>query len=173
MLSKKRNSAILTLICVLSVVSCMMFAACTPDDASVKEPATTADSAAVADTTAEDTTAEATDIALTLKSEYAPVTAYDEEGAEVDINVVYGTGYATYGGSLCFDDNGTFTTYIGVFGNPNEESGAYKIVSDTEIELSYGSGKEGSAYILNTDSNGAVTEIKMSHRGFDVVFRCD
>lgn len=107
---------------------------------------------------------------LNFMSEYKPYTAYDENGSELDINFVYGTGYATYGGALCFLDDGTFTAYLGVGADDGSGDGTYRIISDTEIEMNFNNGDTEIATVTEV-SNGYVTELQLFNRGFDVVFR--
>ncbi len=109
---------------------------------------------------------------VSLKAEYAPVKAYDESGAEVDVLSVYGSSYASYGGALCFYSDGTFDTFIGAYGNADNESGTFTAVSDTELEMSFYNGDVVTATVTNS-LDGVATEIRMMHRSFDVVFSCE
>lgn len=168
-----KRKALCLLISVFLIISCLAFSACTPKTPDNTDPATEDISVTTipteAETTAPETTAD-TSTSIKLSASYIPSKAFDENGSEVSIYVVYGSSLRDSGGSLCFNEDGTFTTYIGVFGNVNNESGTYKILSDTEIEMLYNNDSTETAVITQVDSDGAVTELKMPHRGYEVVF---
>lgn len=151
------------------MVLCCVFTACKPDDVDSTQPSVDATQEATEAPT-EVVTTQAEEITIKLLSSYAPTKALDADGNEVEVSVVYGSGYRDYGGSLCFKEDGTFTTFIGVFGNVNNESGTYKIISDTQIELLYNNDKTEIATVLKVDSDLNVTELIMPHRSYDVVF---
>lgn len=155
-------------------VFCLVFSGCTPKPVDNTEPDTqnTTASETVADTTAttEAATSETAEYTISLADSYRPAKAYDAAGNEIDIYTVYGSSLRDYGGSLCFKADGTFTTFIGVFGNVNNESGTYKILSDTEIQMLYNNDKTETAVVTKVDSEGVVTELRMPHRNSDVVF---
>lgn len=168
-MTKSRN--ILCLIfAVLIIVCSAMFTACAPRDTDSTEPSTNTTTTQVATTATEPVTTTAAPVQLKLSASYIPTKAFDSNGAEVDLYTVYGSSFRDYGGSLCFKEDGTFTTYIGVFGNINNESGTYKVISDTEIEMLFNNDKTVTAIVTKADSDGNVQEIKMTHRSYDVVF---
>ncbi len=158
------------LISVLLIVCCALFTACTPAEVDSTEPS--AETTTVVTTTAETepVTTESKTANITLSASYVPAKAFDKNGSEVGLDSVYGSGLRDYGGSLCFKEDGTFTTFIGVYGNVNNESGTYKIISDTEIEMTYNNDTTETAVVTQTDSDGNVTELRMPHRNHDVVF---
>ncbi|MBQ8000164.1 MAG: hypothetical protein IJ298_02970 [Ruminococcus sp.] len=154
---------------VLIIICSAMFTACAPKDTDPTVPSTDATTTQVT-TTAEPVTTTAATVQLKLSASYIPTKAFDSNGAEASVYTVYGSSFRDYGGSLCFKEDGTFTTFIGVFGNVDNESGTYKIISDTEIEMLYNNDKTETAIITQVDSEGNVVELKMPHRSFDVVF---
>lgn len=161
------------LCCVLSVLvmlCCTLFAACTPANVDGTEPSINETTEAVTTEVSETVTTKTQSVNITLSASYIPSKAYDTNGAEIGLDTVYGTGLRDYGGSLCFKEDGTFTTFIGVYGNADNESGTYKIVSDTEIEMTYNNDTVKTAVVTQTDSDGNVTELRMPHRNYDVVF---
>lgn len=156
--------------CVLAlVIFCSMFTACKPNDVDATEPSVTVTETPSSSPT-EPVTTQTQEFSIKLLSSYAPTKALDADGNTVDISSVYGSSYRDYGGSLCFEEDGTFTTFIGAFGNVNNESGTYKIISDTQIEMLYNNDTTEIATVLKVDSELNVTELIMPHRSFDVVF---
>ncbi len=158
------------LLSVLLIVCCAMFTACTPKDVDNTEPSTEAATAATTTAETELATTENATATIKLSDSYVPTKAFDKNGSEVGLDSVYGSGLRDYGGSLCFKADGTFTTFIGVYGNTDNESGTYKIVSDTEIEMTYNNDTVKTAIVTQTDSDDNVTELRMPHRNHDVVF---
>lgn len=153
---------------VMLVMCVLAFTACTPKDSVSTQPSTESTEPTTIET--EPVTTENTASELTLSASYIPQKAFDATGSEVSIYTVYGSSLRDYGGSLCFKEDGTFTTFIGVYGNVNNESGTYKIISDTEIEMVYNNDTTETAVITQTDSEGNITELRMPHRNHDVVF---
>lgn len=151
------------------LVLCCVFTACKPGNTDNTQPSATA-TQKPSEATTEAVTTQGEEITIKLLSTYAPVNAFDADGNEVGISLVYGSSYRDYGGSLCFKEDGTFTTFIGVFGNVDNESGTYKIISDTQIELLYNNDTTEIATVLKVDSDLNVTELIMPHRSYDVVF---
>lgn len=164
----------------LLVFSLMTLSACKKDDISDTQPSTLVltDGATYSTTAADEddavqttsTDAVSPERSVELKSEYKPSYGFDDDGNRLEPHFIYGTGYLTYGGSLCFNSDGTFTSFVGVVGNADNDSGNYKVLSDTEIQMNFNNGETVIAKILNTH-NGVATEIQMYHRGFDVVFK--
>lgn len=158
------------------IICCFSFAGCAPKNVDDTQPSATETTVAVTDevtTASVPFTDEAAEYHISLSESYRPVKAYNASGEEVDIYTVYGTSFRDYGGSLCFKEDGTFTTFIGVYGNVNNESGIYKILSDTEIQMVYNNDKIETAVVTQVDSQGVVTELRMPHRSFDVVFEIE
>ena len=151
------------------MILCCVFTACKPNNIDTTEPSATA-TQKPANVPTEPITTQAQEISIKLLSSYVPTKALDADGNDVDVSFVYGSSYRDYGGSLCFKEDGTFTTFIGAFGNVNNESGTYKIISDTQIELLYNNDTTEIATVLKVDSELNVIELIMSHRSFDVVF---
>ncbi|MBE6735009.1 MAG: hypothetical protein E7563_06695 [Ruminococcaceae bacterium] len=168
----KNLNKLISLILV-AVICCFAFAGCTPKNVDETQPTETENVAAsdvTTTTVTEPVTSETAEYTISLSASYRPAKAYNASGEEVDIYTVYGTALRDYGGSLCFKEDGTFTTFIGVYGNVNNESGTYKILSDTEIQMVYNNDKTETAVVTQVDSEGVVTELKMPHRSYDVVF---
>ncbi len=157
------------LMALLMVVSCVMLSACskknegtsTPDEA----PAT-ADSAPVTNTVAQDEKKFAV-----LKESYKPAMAFDQTGESVELTQVYGSAFKEYGGELCFKEDGTFTAYIGVYGNANNVTGTYKVLSMTEIQLNYNNDTTQNAVITATDVDGNAVEIRIVESDYNVIFQ--
>ncbi len=164
-----KNRFIIFAITLLLIVCFFMFTACTPKEPDNTQPSTEITTTVPATETVAPTT-EKTASELTLSASYIPTKAFDKNGSEVSIYTVYGSSLREYGGSLSFKEDGTFTTFIGVFGNVNNESGTYKTISDTEIEMTYNNDTTEIAVVTQTDSDGNVTELRMPHRNYDVVF---
>ena len=164
-MSKKRILCFL----VAMVMCCAVFSACTPETPVNTQPATNETTQA---TTVENepVTTESSPSELKLAENYLPVKAFDFDGNEVGLDKVYGSGFREHGGYLSFKEDGTFTTFIGVFGNIDKESGTYKIISDTEIEMTFNNDTAEIAVVTQVDSDGNVTELRMPHRSHEVVF---
>ncbi|MDD6251985.1 MAG: hypothetical protein PUA85_05025 [Oscillospiraceae bacterium] len=158
-------------VCLISVIllSTVLFAGCTGNTNTETQPAATAPittTAALETTTAAPTTETVAPL-LELKAAYTPSKAYDENGTEHSLTEIFGTAYTTYGGSLTFNEDMTFSLTIGI--NKGDGVGTYKILSDEEIELSYKNGKVAIAKILET-SDAVATEISVPRGEFDIIF---
>lgn len=156
------------LLAILMLVSCVMLSACTKkgtDTSSADEASTaTADSAPVTNAADEKKFA-------VLKDSYKPAMAFDLTGKSVDLAQVYGSGFKKHGGELCFKEDGTFTAYIGVYGNANDVTGTYKVLSMTEIELKYNNDTTVNAVITATDVDGNAVEIRIPESDYNVIFQ--
>ncbi len=154
------------LMALLMVVSCVMLTACNKNDGTSTPDEATADSSPVTTTSALDENKVAV-----LKESYKPAMAFDQKGESVELTQVYGSGFKEHGGELCFKEDGTFTAYIGVYGNANNVTGTYKVLSMTEIELNYNNDTTVSAVITATDIEGNAVEIRLPESDFNVIFQ--
>lgn len=99
---------------------------------------------------------------VVLLSSYTPKAAYDQSGNEIALDVAFGTAYSTYGGYLAFTSQGEFSVCVGAGGNPNNHNGTYKILSDSEIQLTYNNGNVDTAEILLLEQ-GVAKEIRLTY----------
>lgn len=157
------------LLALLITVCCVMLTACnnTASTSTADEAETTTAAATEAQTEAATGKAQ---LAL-IKESYAPAMAFDTEGNSVELTQVYGSSFVEYGGELCFKEDGTFTTFIGTYGNANNESGTYTIISASEIEMKFNNDTTEIAVVTATDVEGNAVEIRLYHRGFNVIFQ--
>ncbi len=157
------------LMAILMLVSCVMLTACTNKNGGTstadEEATATADSAPVTDAASNDKKF------AVLKDSYKPAMAFDLKGESVDLAQVYGSGFKKHGGELCFKEDGTFTAYIGVYGNANDVTGTYKVLSMTEIELKYNNDTTVNAVITATDLEGNAVEIRIPESDYNVIFQ--
>lgn len=155
------------LMSLLMVVSCVMLSACskknddtaTPDEIIIE-------SAPVTTNAAKDEKKFAV-----LKESYKPAMAFDQTGKSVELTKVYGSAFKEYGGELCFNEDGTFTAYIGVYANANNVTGTYKVLSMTEIQLNYNNDTTQNAVITATDMEGNAVEIRIVESDYNVIFQ--
>ncbi len=164
--NKKRFIALM--MAVLMTFSCFMLAACSkaPEDTATGDEATTT---AAANQQATGATAEENKLAV-LKESYKPELAFDLTGKAVELTQVYGSSFKEHGGELCFKEDGTFTAFIGAYGNANTVTGTYKVLSMSEIELKYNNDTTKSAVITATDLEGNAVEIRLPENDFNVIF---
>lgn len=160
--NKMRTIAMM--LALLMTVCCVMLTACSKKDGS--------------DATADEaTTVAATEPATegkkfaVLKDSYKPAMAFDLTGESVDLTQVYGSGFKEYSGELCFKEDGTFTAFIGVYGNADSVTGTYTVLSMSEIELKYNNDTTKTAVITATDVEGNAVEIRLPESDYNVIFQ--
>lgn len=163
-LTSKRIALVLA---VMLMLSCLMLTGCKGDAGATPDEATT--------TAAPATTAPAVTIAdkefASLKESYKPAMAFDLEGNPVDLTTVYGSAFKEHGGELCFKKDGTFTAYIGAYANEDSVTGTYKVLSQTEIELTYNNDTTKSAVITVIDVDVNAVEIRLPVGDYNVIFQ--
>ena len=105
----------------------------------------------------------------TLAKVYKPSQAF-QNGKEVHLDTVFGTGYAQYGDELVFNEDGTFTAYIGVTAGADSSTGTYKIVGTTGLELCYNNDKTESAVLTTVDVNNNVVDLRLEKNDYYIIF---
>ena len=109
------------------------------------------------------------DTAPVLAKKYKPTEAY-KDGESVSLDVVFGKDYAKHGDEMVFNEDGTFTAYIGVTGKPESAKGTYKLVGNSAIELSYDNDKIETATLITFDLDNNVVEFKIIKNDYHVIF---
>ena len=132
------------------------------DDAQQNNDASTGDEAANVATTAP---AEV----KVLGKVYKPYLAR-KDGKDVDLETVFGTGYAKHGDELVLNDDGTFTAYIGVTAGPDAATGTYEYNEQSNIVLKYNNDKTEEAVIVTYGENGSVQEFRILKGDVYVLF---
>ena len=142
------SKKIALILAVMLMLSCMVFAGCSGD----------ADTA----TPDEETTAatEATRSENEIYAKFKPTEAF-KEGEAVDLETVFGTGYAKYGDELVLYNDGTFTAYIGVSSNLDATKGTYAIGDYSEITLQYDNDTTEEATAVTFDVKNEVQQIRI------------
>lgn len=82
----------------------------------------------------------------------------EENGKEINLREVYGSGISEYGGELILENNGTFSELIGIYSKESEHGliGKYKI---------YGNGEN----ILLTNNNGETKIVEFLDESSDII----
>lgn len=82
----------------------------------------------------------------------------EENGKEINLREVYGSGISEYGGELILENNGTFSELIGIYSKESEHGliGKYKI---------YGNGEN----ILLTNNNGETKIVEFLDENSDII----
>lgn len=159
------NKKIALVLAVMLMLCSFMLTACNSDSGATADEATTA-----AATTAPVVTVADKEFA-SLKETYKPAMAFDQEGNSVDLTTVYGSAFKEHGGELCFKKDGTFTAYIGAYANEDSVTGTYKVLSQTEIELTYNNDSTKSAVITVIDVDVNAVEIRLPVGDYNVIFQ--
>ena len=164
-MNNKMRRTIALMLALLMTVCCVMLTACSKkgndNSASADETSTTV------------VTQPATEGKkfATLASSYKPAMAFDLTGNPVELTQVYGSGFKEYGGELSFKDDGTFTAFIGVYGNADAVTGTYTVLSMSEIELKFNNDTTKTAVITATDVEGNAVEIRIQQSDYNVIFQ--
>lgn len=171
-MNKKFFKKLALLMALLTVFSSFALVGCgkadDEDNTTTTAAASTEDEAAVTET---DSTEPAPAFAI-LKSSYKTAEAFDLTGKSVDLETVFGTGYAKNGDELILNDDGTFTMYIGVYANPDSVKGTYKVKSLTEVEFLFDNDTTKSAVITAIDGEYNAVELRIPmHEEYNVIFR--
>ncbi len=168
---KKSSFIPLTLVMIMAF-SVLFLAACKPqnlpDDGEITVDTTadtTCDTAAF-ESTAEDTTSAVTK--LTLGAKYNAICAYDEQGEEISLQVLYGSSFLQYGGYIAFNSDGTFSYSMGVSAK-GPSTGTYEFVSDEEIRLLFDSDKEAVVTVIETFEENII-QIKLPENDYYLIF---
>ncbi len=158
------NKKIALVLAVMLMLSCLMLTGCKGDAGATADEATTAATTAPAVTVADKEFA-------SLKESYKPAMAFDLEGNPVELTTVYGSAFKEHSGELCFKKDGTFTAYIGVYANEDSVTGTYKVLSQTEIELTYNNDTTKTAVITVIDVDVNAVEIRLPVGDYNVIFQ--
>ncbi len=165
-MKKISESKIFTLILILSfVVIFVCLGACTAKETNIIPT----DTLPGTESSSEETTAPVTEAEkeVAFKSEYKPYKAIDAEGSEVALSQVYGSSYATYGGSLTFEGD-RFNLSVGV--SNGKTAGTIEVGADSQLTFNYDSGKIVSAEIVSA-FDGVVEEIMVEQSDYFVYFK--
>lgn len=105
---------------------------------------------------------------VSFAKEYVPSKATDADGHDIELSVVYGTYFLSYGGGVSFDGH-EFTVDLSAKGL---EKGAVVFTDDSTFELRYNSGKTEICRITMTtdDDNPTVSEFTATQGDFTVIF---
>lgn len=152
------SKKIALILAVMLMLSCMVFAGCNgdTDTATGDEVTTTA-------------TTEATKSENEIYAKFKPTEAF-KDGEAVDLETVFGTGYAKYGDELILYNDGTFTAYIGISSNPDATRGTYAIGDYSEIELLYDNDTTETATAVTFDVKDEVQQIRILKGEVYVIF---
>lgn len=159
-MKKLFNSKKIALVLALMLMlSCMVFAGCIGD----------ADTATGDEATTTEATQAATKSEDEIYAKFKPTEAF-KNGEAVSLETVYGTGYAEYGDELILYNDGTFTAYIGVTGNPDSVKGTYAIGDYSEITLQYDNDTTETATAVTFDVKEEVQQIRILKGEVYVIF---
>ena len=158
------NKKIALVLAVMLMLCSLMLTACNGDAGATADEATTAATTAPAVTIADKEFA-------SLKESYKPAMAFDMEGNSVDLTTVYGSSFSEYGGELCFKKDGTFTAFIGAYKNNDSVTGTYKVLSQSEIEMTFNNDTTQNAVITVIDVNVEAVEIRLTVGDYNVIFQ--
>ncbi len=164
------KSVISLLMCLAVGLSMILVAGCTCNPQTETQPTTAASDSSTALEASSATAAaevETTAPLLEVLESYSPSYALDEDGNEVSLTEIFGTAYNTYGGSLTFSEDMSFTLRIGV--DKGDGVGTYKIISEEEIELDYKNGKTAVVKVLEI-SDSVATELLVPKGDFNIIF---
>ncbi|MBE6737245.1 MAG: copper resistance protein NlpE [Ruminococcaceae bacterium] len=100
---------------------------------------------------------------------YKPTEAF-KNGENVNLETVYGTGYAKHGDELVFNEDGTFTAYIGVTAGPETTTGTYEIKSASEIVLTYNNDKIETATAVTFNIDETIQQLRIAKNDVFVIF---
>ncbi len=159
-------SVLLIVVMVLLVLS--LTTACKPQNLPADDDTTidtTVDTIST-ELTTENTTAPVSK--LTLGAKYNALCAYDEQGEELSLQLLYGSSFLQYGGSISFNTDGTFSYSMGVSAK-GPSTGTYEFISDEEIKLLFDSDKESIVKITEI-YNDNVISIKLPENDYYIVF---
>ena len=109
-----------------------------------------------------------------LAKVYKPFQAF-KDGEEVNLDTVFGKGYAQYGDELVFNTDGTFTAYIGVNAGADSTTGTYELRLTNndvpEIELCYNNDTKEIAAVTTINVDNNVVELRLEKNGYYILFK--
>lgn len=148
----------------IAVLTVFMFTACTTVEDN--DPSTVVSSVSTEPETVVNSSSKAYDVSFA--KEYVPTKATDADGHDIELSVVYGTYFLSYGGGVSFDGY-EFTVDLSAKGL---EKGTAVFTDDSTFELRYNSGKTEICRITMTtdDDNPAVSEFTATQGDFTVIF---
>lgn len=104
-----------------------------------------------------------------ILGQWTSVSAYRTSNGEiVDLNSLYGSGYKTYGGSLIFNENNTFSLNIGVTNNGDANNGKYSCGEDS-VSVTYNNDRDDTFQLI-FNSGGEVECILVPQKDVTVIF---
>lgn len=159
----------------LMVFACFALVGCSKDeDDNTKTTAANSDNGDAQGTADEvPATTAAVVKSAALGKVYKPTMAFknvDGISEEISLETVYGTGYAKHGDELVFNDDGTFTAYIGVTAGPETVTGTYEFKSASEIVLTYNNDKVETATAISFDINDDIQEFRLAKGDYYIIF---
>ncbi|MGN0453132.1 MAG: hypothetical protein ACI4GZ_04950 [Ruminococcus sp.] len=169
----KKSKRILSLMAaVLLICTCLMFTACSCSDNDGEPDASTSPvetaSATEATTEAVATTETIAVPELKLSAKYTPVSAYDAQGNQVSLSLIYGTAFLEYGGELSFTDN-SYSLSMGASAK-GPETGTYRITVESQVELTASDGDVVLADVNEVSESNTVTELSLPQGDYKVIF---
>ena len=189
-MSEKRKSTfsakvltVLIIVLFVGAVACFVYAVCTGTfskdimaEVETNEPSSSVSEVAasvpegtdaVKDTTATESTTGTPDkngavanASFIVAPSYKAKGAVDANGDKVDLRAYFGSGFASYGGSLKFDGN-RFTLNMGVSANSDSSKGEYDIISMTELELKFDNSDITTASFVSDDKTITSLDVPM------------
>lgn len=169
-MNKTIKKTLALVMAILMVVTCFALVGCDKDE---DEKTTT--SATETSTNDEATVDEipATTAPVVKKSVlgkiYKPTEAF-RNGESVNLETVYGTGFAKHGDELVFNEDGTFTAYIGVTAGPDASTGTYEIKSGSEVVLTYNNDKTEAATAVTFNVDETIQQLRIAKGDVFVIF---
>lgn len=100
---------------------------------------------------------------------WAPDTAKNASGDEVELAEIYNNVYTNYKGSLNFDKDGNFELWLSP-GDPGDgtHTGTYEVTEDDKIDIVFDEGTH-TQFIINRNDNG-IASIKVIYGEYEVYF---
>lgn len=154
---------------ILMVVTCFALVGCDKD--SDEKTTTTATNATQDEASADEVPATTAPVVKTslLGKIYKPTEAF-KNGESVNLETVFGTGYAKHGDELVFNEDGTFTAYIGVTAGPDASTGTYEVKSGSEVVLTYNNDKTETATAVTFNVDETIQQLRIAKGDVFVIF---
>ncbi len=169
-MNKMIKKTLALVMAILMVVTCFALVGCTNDE----DEATTTNAAtenATTQATADEVPATTAPVVKksVLGKTYKPTEAF-KNGESVGLDSVYGSAFAEHGGELVFNEDGTFTAYIGVTAGPDASTGTYEIKSGSEIVLTYKNDKTETATAVTFNVDETIQQLRIAKDDVFVIF---
>ena len=81
----------------------------------------------------------------------------DANGNEISGEELYGSSYRIYGGTIQFNDNGTFSLRMGVSSDDTSSQGTFTYEGENEIQLHFYDDSTSKCYIENNAGDNTIT----------------